>query len=448
GKYRFTESTDLKNFKIISQPISMDFHPRHGTIIPVTKAEMDRLIDSYVSIEFLKPYIKENEAVKSNNMVIDTKNKTIFIPVKNGTNLSKFNPLFSSWPGIVITPAGNQDFSKGTVPYTFKLGKNGSITYNVTVQVHNNPVLPEFYADPEIIYSNKTEKFHLYPTSDGFNGWSSNYFESFSSDDLIYWQNDGIILDLTKDVTWANRNAWAPTAIEKEIDGEYKYYYYFTAAQKVGVAVSDNPSGPFTDSGKPLVDFKPAGINGGQEIDPDVFHDPLSDKDLLYWGNGYMAVAELNTDMVSINRSSVKVITPNNTFREGTEVFFRKGKYYFLWSEDDTRSPNYQVRYGISDSPFEIQHIPENNIVIRKETSTKIYGTGHNSVINIPGTDDWYMVYHRFNRPNGYFMGDAAGFHREVCIDKLEFDEKGAIIRTIPTLMGIKPVKTDFSDLE
>jgi hypothetical protein len=38
-------------------------------------------------------------------------------------------------------------------------------------------------------------------------------------------------------------------------------------------------------------------------------------------------------------------------------------------------------------------------------------------------------------------MGDAAGFHREVCIDKLEFDAKGNIITVKPTTEGIKPVK-------
>ena len=48
-----------------------------------------------------------------------------------------------------------------------------------------------------------------------------------------------------------------------------------------------------------------------------------------------------------------------------------------------------------------------------------IYGTGHNSVLQIPDTDEWYIVYHRFSRPNGISMGKAAGYHREVCMDRL-----------------------------
>ena len=153
-----------------------------------------------------------------------------------------------------------------------------------------------------------------------------------------------------------------------------------------------------------------------------------------------MAGAELNDDMMSYKEETLKEMTPDGTFREGTEVFFRKGKYYFLWSEDDTRSPNYRVRYATADSPLEPLNIPEENLVIMKDEEQEIYGTGHNSVINVPGTDDWYIVYHRFTRPKGISMGGAAGFNREVCIDKLSFTEDGSIIPVKPTLKGIEPV--------
>uniref|UniRef100_A0AAU6WN74 Family 43 glycosylhydrolase n=1 Tax=Chryseobacterium endophyticum TaxID=1854762 RepID=A0AAU6WN74_9FLAO len=138
----------------------------------------------------------------------------------------------------------------------------------------------------------------------------------------------------------------------------------------------------------------------------------------------------------------MKAITPDATFREGTEVFYRKGKYYFLWSEDDTRSPNYRVRYGISNSPAGPVTIPPNNIVISKVPEKGIYATGHNSVIQVPRTDEWYIVYHRFNVPDGITMGDAAGYNREVCIDRLRFDDRGFIIPVIPTLEGIQPVSS------
>lgn len=359
GKYQFTKSKDLENFEVVDDQISMDFHPRHGTVLPITRSEL--------------------------------------------------KALFAKWGKPAAYPV-----------------------------VNSNPVLEGYYADPEIMYSSKTKKFYLYPTTDGFDGWGGYYFKTFSSDNLIDWKDEGTILDLKKDVSWADRHAWAPTAIEKKVKGKIKYFYYFTAAQKVGVAVADTPEGPFTDSGEALINFKPEGINRGQEIDPDVFTDPKTGKSYLYWGNGYMAVVELKKDMVSFKKKSLKVLNTDGTFREGTEVFYRNGTYYFLWSEDDTRSPNYKVRYATSDSPVGPLNIPENNIVIQKLPSKGIYGAGHNSVINIPGTDKWYIVYHRFSIPNGIKMGDAAGFHREVCIDELKFDEAGNILETIPTLEGIQ----------
>ena len=43
GKYQFTETTDLTNFRVIDQDVTMDFHPRHGTIIPITAKELKRI---------------------------------------------------------------------------------------------------------------------------------------------------------------------------------------------------------------------------------------------------------------------------------------------------------------------------------------------------------------------------------------------------------------------
>ena len=358
GKYQFTQSNTLDSFKVIDKEVSMNFHPRHGTIIAITRSEL--------------------------------------------------KALFSKWG----KPEGYPE-------------------------LNNNPVLEGFYADPEILYSKQTKKYYLYPTSDGFTGWSGTYFKTFSSDNLRDWKDEGKILDLPKDVKWGTRNAWARCIIEKKKGKKYQYYFYFTAAQKVGVAVADSPTGPFVDAGKPVIDHKPEGIKNGQEIDPDVFEDPISKKTYLYWGNGYMAVAELNKDMLSINEKTSKLITPDKSFREGTYVFYRKGLYYFLWSVDDTRSPEYQVRYGTSKSPIGPISVPENNLVIAKNKELGIYGTGHNSILNVPGTDEWYIVYHRFNYPNGIKMGRDAGFNREVCIDKLTFNADGSIIPVVPSHSGV-----------
>jgi len=441
GKYQFTKTKDLKTFTVIDQDVTMNFHPRHGTVIPVTSAEAERLIKKWGSVEDAISSASSKQ-IKKINTKVDTVNKTVYLSVKPGTKLNAFNPSFIIFPGVQVKPNAVQDFSKGGVKYAVRIAGQKTQAWKVVAQENHNPVLEGFYADPDILYSEKTKKYYIYPTSDGFNNWSGTYFKTFSSADLVSWKDEGIILDLNKDVSWAKRNAWAPCIIEKKIDGQYKYFYYFTAAQKIGVAVADDPAGPFVDMGKALIDQKPAGIKGGQEIDPEVFTDPQTGKSYLYWGNGYMAVAELKDDMISLKQETQKIITPTDkTFREGTTVFYRNGQYYFMWSEDDTRSENYRVRYGTSSSPIGPISIPANNLVIAKDTAGGIYGTGHNSILQIPGKDEWYIVYHRFNYPNGINMGRAAGYNREVCIDKLEFNADGSIKRVLPTHKGIAPVK-------
>ncbi|MCD8167440.1 MAG: family 43 glycosylhydrolase [Bacteroides sp.] len=175
-----------------------------------------------------------------------------------------------------------------------------------------------------------------------------------------------MVLDLKKDVSWADRNAWAPCIIEKKTDTGYKYYFYR--------------------------------------------------------GNGYLGVFELGDNMISFKEDKPHIITPSDgTFREGFYVFDRDGIYYFLWSENDTRSEDYQVWYGTSDSPLGPIRIPEDNLILIKDPGKGIYGTGHNSVLQKPGTDEWYIVFHRFTRPDGIAMGCAGGYNRETCIDSMFF---------------------------
>jgi arabinoxylan arabinofuranohydrolase len=439
GKYQFTRSTDLVNFKAIDDEISMNFRPRHGTVLPVTTAEAKVLASHWMNADDMV-LASNAKAVKKINIAFDTAGRTAELPVIQGTNLKAFNPDFTTFPGVSITPEGTQDFSGGPGNYTVSInGKQKK--YKVSVVENHNPVIQGYYADPDILYAEKTGKFYMYPTSDGYNNWSGNYFKTFSSSDLVSWKDEGVILDLPRDVSWAKKNAWAPCIIEKKINGSYTYFYYFSAGQKIGVATSSEPTGPFADSGKALIDKFPDGIKGGQQIDPDVFTDPKTGKSYLYWGNNYMAGAELNEDMISLKAGTTKILTPKDDYREGTYVAFRKGVYYFMWSENDTRNPNYTVHYGTSDAPLGEISVPENNVVIAKNPKAGIYGTGHHSVIQLPGTDEWYIVYHRFNYPAGITMADAAGYNRELCIDRLEFNEDGSIREVIPTHKGITAVK-------
>jgi beta-xylosidase len=285
-------------------------------------------------------------------------------------------------------------------------------------------ITDKFAADPHAVVIGDT--YYVYPTVDKEN-WQTTEFMVWSSKDLVHWKDDGIILNLAGgDVSWAHIRAWAPGVVAK--DG--KVYFYFCGEQSIGVAVADSPTGPFKDAlGKPLV---AKGQLRGQMIDPCPFidDDAGGGQAYLYWGNGGLYVAKLNKDMISFD-GDIKTITPRWTgggrFNEGVFVIKRKGTYYFMWSENDARADNYQVAYGTSTSPWgpiQIPTPPSSRLILqndgRKDASGKstpiVKGTGHHAVINVPGTDDWYIFYHRHAIPGGN------GFIREVCMSKMEFE--------------------------
>lgn len=287
-----------------------------------------------------------------------------------------------------------------------------------------NPIIKGYYADPDVAVFDG--KIYIYPTTDGGVGWNSTYFKAFSSDDMENWKDEGIILDF-KDVPWTGGSrAWAPAICEYK----GKYYFYYSGNGHIGVAVSDSPNGPFIDKGEPLV--RPDDYEG-VSIDPDVFIDD-DGQPYLYWGNGHLYVVKLNDDMISFDGEPIDITPPD--FREGTCVFKRNGVYYYTWCEDDTRSPNYHVRYGKGTSPM--QKPDGNTVILHRDfaDADNIKGTGHHTILNIPGTDEWYIVYHRFGAEKYGHIEDydsEAGNHRELCIDRLYFDEEGNILPVKPT---------------
>ena len=286
-------------------------------------------------------------------------------------------------------------------------------------KLSGNPVFPGWYADPEGVVFGKT--YWIYPT------WSDKYekqvfFDAFSSPDLVTWTKHPHILD-TAAVKWAKRAMWAPAIVEKD-----KRYYLFFGANDIqnnqetggiGVAVADNPAGPFKDYlGKPLVDKI---INKAQPIDQYVFHDSDGKYYLIYGGWGHCNIARLKDDFTGFlpfeDGTTFREITPEK-YVEGPTMFKKDSKYYFMWSEGGWTGPDYSVAYAIADSPMgpfkRIGKILEQDPAIAN-------GAGHHSVINIAKENRWYIVYHR--RPNS----EKAANSRETCIERMYFDKDGFI---------------------
>ena len=291
-----------------------------------------------------------------------------------------------------------------------------------------NPVFKGWYADPEGIIFDK--QFWIYPT------YSAPYdkqvfFDAFSSADLINWTKHPRILD-TASIKWAKRALWAPSITEKE----GKYYLFFGANDiqsdketgGIGVAVADDPAGPFKDHlGKPLIDkFH----NGAQPIDQFVFKDGGGQHYLIYGGWRHCNIAKLNKDFTGFipfeDGTTFKEVTPKG-YVEGPFMFKKDGKYYFMWSEGGWTGPDYSVAYAIADSPFgPFQRIGK----ILQQDPKIATGAGHHSVIH--KKDKWYIVYHR--RP----LTETDGNSRVTCIDRMYFDDNGFIKPVVITNEGVE----------
>ncbi len=316
---------------------------------------------------------------------------------------------------------------------------HGQATANLSAQ--------GFYADPEIRVFD--HQYWIYPTrsvsSDdppiaqpAFNHQQTSLrtqhvihkdyllqtgLDAFSSTDLVHWTKHTSVLSI-QNVPWAAYAIWAPSAIS--LNG--KYYLFFAAndIQKtdtfpggIGVAISDDPGGPFVDAlGKPLIgNFQ----HGAQPIDPMAYQDDDGSVYLYYGGQGHCVVAMLSKDLKHVipmpNGELYKDITPDH-YVEGPFMIKRNGTYYFMWSEGDWGGPDYGVAYAKSNSPTgpftRAGKILQSDATIAK-------GPGHHSVLHIPNTDDWYIVYHR------HPLGTTGISKRTLAIDKMVFDKDGNI---------------------
>ncbi|MFI4862283.1 MAG: glycoside hydrolase family 43 protein [Phycisphaerales bacterium JB063] len=310
-------------------------------------------------------------------------------------------------------------------------------------QTSGNPLWEGWYADPEVCVIDG--QYWIFPTTSARYD-DQLFFDAFSSPDLVTWTKHERVLD-NDTIDWAYRAMWAPCAVEK--DGKTYLFFGANDLQRpggplydpndpkshtggIGVAVADSPEGPYEDLlGEPLIgDF----YHDAQPIDQFVFQDTDGTWYIYYGGWGQCNVGILADDFRSIvpgdDGELFQNITPDG-YVEGPVLFIRNDKYYFLWSEGGWGNDSYRVAYAIADGPTgPFERI---GTILQTDRNVDIAtGAGHNSVLNAPGTDDWYIVYHRRPIPN------EGRDHRVTCIDKLEFNADGTIKPVVMTWEGVE----------
>ena len=253
-----------------------------------------------------------------------------------------------------------------------------------------------------------------------------------------------------KDVPWAASQMWAPDAAHK--DG--KYYMFFPAKRpdgifQIGVAVGDQPEGPFTAQPEP--------IKGSYSIDPAVFED---DDGAYYlyvgglWGgqlqkyrnHEYSAsneepaddepalgptIGRLTDDLLEYaepireiqildeNGEPLKAGDHDRRFFEAPWVHKYNGKYYLSYSTGNTHF----LCYAIADNPY-------GPFTYTGRILNPVVGwTTHQSICEYEGK--WYLFYHDSTLSGG------TTHLRSMKMTEITYDADGKI-QTLEPYNGVK----------
>lgn len=270
----------------------------------------------------------------------------------------------------------------------------------------------------------KDGKMYLYTSHDEEcqeDFWMKDW-HVLSSSDLVNWTDHGACLSVDN-LKWADNYAWAPDCAYKN----GKYYFCFPAGtgikdrinpenstkwMGIGIAVSDSPTGPFTDLiGEPLW-TKP------YANDPCLFVD--DDEKAYIYIPGYR-VYELADDMKSVTGDFYKMdMGGYEPKMEGPWIFKRNGKYYYTMPEE-----NRILTYYMADSPK--GPWTYKGVIMEQENNAN----NHHSIVEFKG--QWILFYHRWLDSDS----SCGKKQRKCCAEYLYFNEDGTIPEVKRTDKGV-----------
>ncbi|KKK16761.1 xylosidase [Aspergillus rambellii] len=282
----------------------------------------------------------------------------------------------------------------------------------------NNPLVTHIYtADPSAHVFDGT--LYIYPSHDRetdiqFNDNGDQYdmydYHVLSMEKVGGPVTDhGVVLS-TPDVPWVSKQLWAPDAATKN----GKYYLYFPARDKqnvfrIGVAVSDSPSGPFKAEPEP--------IPGSYSIDPAAFVDDDGQGYLYFgglWGGQLQcwsqnAAGEWDLQILDESGTPLAADDHDRRFFEAAWMHKYNGKYYFSYSTGDS----HYIVYATGDSPL-------GPFTSRGRILEPVLGwTTHHSIAEFQGK--WYLFYHDCSLSGG------VDHLRSVKMREIVHDAEGAI---------------------
>ena len=307
----------------------------------------------------------------------------------------------------------------------------------------SNPLNVQF-GDPFVLFTHGT--YYMYGTGGGVN----HGFGAYSSKDLVNWKKEGQVYFANNKNGWSDPKLkwdgayWAPEVYE--LHG--KFYLFYSAQWKlnptnevenfrIGVAVSDKPTGPFIDlASKPIFDTGYPTIDANLFLDTDgkfylyysrvAYKNPVESEVAAWakkkgWFNeieeSWVYGVELKPDFsgvigepelllrppVSMKDKQAEWESRSVTFKEvgrrwteGSVTFKKDGIYYIMYSANHFGGEYYAIGYATASSPLGPFKKASNNPVLQKNTDKGglVSGTGHNSVTYSPDGKEMFCVYH------------------------------------------------------
>ena len=287
-------------------------------------------------------------------------------------------------------------------------------------------------ADPHVIKVGN--KWYLYGT-----GYSSEGLAAWSTEDLKNWKLEGLVWKPTPG-TWNTGDLWAPDVLQGD-DG--LFYMYYSAAKKVGVAVSSSPTGPFTEVyDHPFIGGGYGGVGDGIYLFPDVedldFDEYAIDAHVYKASDGtltmYVSVLTPFSTIVAIPMSDYvtlvdqnpkivlqpDVISWENVNREAPFVWEHEGVFHLMYSGALWFTNDYAVGVATGPTPLGPFMRRADNPILRKSAEFNLAGCGHHSVVE--GKYGDLLIF--FHSRNWGDRPDAARWTRYM---QMSFDGNGQI---------------------
>lgn len=297
-----------------------------------------------------------------------------------------------------------------------------------------NPRNIKEIGDPHVLRAG--DEYFVFATGGpvGFNVWRSADLTNFAKEKAV------------KKISWVSGDYWAPEVYE--IGG--KFYMFFTGRQKgteslrIGVAVADEPQGPYEDAiGAPLFDFGYAAIDGTVVFDDDgtpymIYSRDCSENVVGAYHESHLYGVQLAEDLLSTVGEPVLLTKPDAPWElvsgdyhwnEGPSVVKHNGRYYLFYSANYYASKEYTLGVAVADQPMGPYTKQANNPVLNYvETPEKVIvsGPGHNSFFTVG--EELFTSYHTHTYPQG-----PSG-NRQLCIDRAGFHADGTAYINGPTI--------------